>query len=254
MNRDEIVAAIHKAKFREAPANFKAFSASEIAQVNESRGADLLPRQEPGTRPSCALPYELYVAGNLSADKRTFIISMEAGNKLFGKKSAGAPFIIYAMNKYQQEELKVWNYAVRAGDKLTESWNLSDFEGGKYHLRVYGPNGFFREFSGSGSDTHVQVHCSYALDKKGKPTGDMQLLINNQGETGQTVIIADNSYQQKTIELTVAPGVTRPVVSLAKSYNWYDFNVQIGQSGIVKRFAGHVETGIESVTDPLMAG
>jgi phospholipase C len=253
VNRDEIVATIHKAKFKEAPANFKAFSASEIAQVNESRGTDLLPRQEPGTRPSCALPYELYVAGNLSVDKRTFTISMEAGNKVFGKKSAGVPFIIYAMNRYQQEELKVWNYAVRAGDKLTESWNLADFEGGKYHLRVYGPNGFFREFSGSDGDLNVQVDCTYALDKKGKPTGDMQLLINNQGQTGQTIVIVDNSYQQKTIELTVAPGVTRPVVPLAKNHNWYDFNVQIGKSEIVKRFAGHVETGHESVTDPLMA-
>ena len=42
-------------------------------------------------------------------------------------------------------------YAVRAGDTLKDEWDLSS-DLGIYHLRVYGPNGFFREFTGDNTD------------------------------------------------------------------------------------------------------
>ena len=84
---------------------------------------------------------------------------MNAGNKVFGAKSAGAPFIIYALNPYEGEVLRVWNYAVKAGDTLTESFKLAGFEGGQYHLRVYGPNGYFREFAGNAQEPEVAVSC-----------------------------------------------------------------------------------------------
>ncbi len=254
VDRDEFVTTIHKAQFRDIPANFKPLSASEMAQVNTNTSAgSYLPRQEPGTRPSCAIPYELYVEGNLSKDKKTFEISLQAGNKVFGKKSAGAPFIIYAINPYQGEELRVWNYAVRAGDTLTQTWNIADFADGKYHLRVYGPNGFFREFAGDGQDPDTAVSGSYVLNKSGKPTGDLQLRISNNGPREIAASIIDNAYGEKPVSLKIpAGGQSSGLLKLAQSHGWYDVSIQIDQSAAVKRYAGHVETGKESITDPLM--
>ena len=254
VNRDEFVTTIYKAQFRDAPSNFKALTQGEIGEINKSGSmSSYLPTQEAGTRPSCAIPYELYVEGNLSKDKKTFEVTMHAGNKVFGKKSVGAPFIIYAINPYQNEELRVWNYAVKAGDSLKQTWQISDFEGGKYHLRVYGPNGFFREFAGDSQDSDVIVTSSYAKDKAGKLTGDLQFTVNNNGGKAAKISVVDNVYGEKPLKLKAeARGKSTVTIKLGKSHNWYDISFQINQTEATRRYAGHVETGKESVTDPFM--
>jgi phospholipase C len=251
--RDEIVTEIHKAKFKEAPVNFKPLSASEVAEINKSSGfSPLLPAQEPGTRRACPSPYELYVDGKVNPDNQQFDIHFSAGNKFFGKKAAGSPFLVYASNAYQNDPLKVWNYAVRPGDQLTDHWKLADFETGQYHLKIYGPNGFFREFMGNGQDPHVDLRCTYVIDKKGRPTGDIQLDFQNHENSVQPVQVTDNAYGQKLIAISVpASGKISKVISLAKSFGWYDLTLKLG-NGTLKRLAGHVETGVESVTDPFM--
>lgn len=256
VDRDEILTTIHKAQFKEVPANFKALNAAEISKINANTSASpLLPKQEPGTRPSCAIPYELYADGALSDDKGSFEVSMHAGNKVFGQKSAGAPFIIYAMNPYDGEALRVWNYAVKAGDTLTESFKLTSFEGGRYHLRVYGPNGYFREFAGHAQEAEVAVSCGYVLAKTGMPTGDVELVSVNKGKKPLNLEITDNSYHHKKIEVNVPANETvKTVVPAIQSHQWYDFNVRTGSEDAVRRFAGRVETGKESTTDPFMGG
>jgi phospholipase C len=253
VDRDEIVTTIHKAQFRDVPANFKALSAGEIAEVNRNaRSGAVLPRQEPGTRRSCAIPYELYVDGNLSKDKSTFEISMHAGNKVFGKKSAGAPFIVYAINPYRGEELGVWNFAVKAGDTIKQSWNLSEFEEGKYHLRVYGPNGFFREFAGDKNDPEMVVLSAYTQDKNGKPIGDIAFKIDLGATKADSVSITDNVYGTGNGSIGGKGTGGSAVMKLAKSQQWYDVTIQVKNSAAMKRYAGHVETGKESTTDPYM--
>ncbi|GAA4435632.1 phospholipase C, phosphocholine-specific [Ravibacter arvi] len=252
VNRDEIVTTIHKAQFRDTPSNFRPLSADEISEINRNPAATaLLPAQEKGTRPSCAIPYELYAGGTLSKDRKTFEISLSAGNAVFGEKSAGAPFIIYAIRRYKGEELAVWNFAVKAGDTLKQTWNLADFDGEEYHLRVYGPNGFFREFAGSARDTDATVSCAYVQDKEGRLTGDLEVTVRNGEAKEISVTLVDNAYGQQPVGLKVPSGGRSSArLRLDKSHNWYDFKLRMDQS--VKRYAGHVETGRESVTDPFM--
>ncbi|MEO6286933.1 MAG: phospholipase C, phosphocholine-specific [Dyadobacter sp.] len=254
VNRDEIVTTIHQAQFRDAPSNFKPLSAGEIADANKNTSVSShLPKQEPGTRTSCAIPYELYVEGNLSKDKTVFEIALHASNKAFGEKAVGAPFIVYAMNPHQGEVLKVWNFAVKAGDTLKQTWKISDFEGGKYHLRVYGPNGFFREFAGDGQDHDLAVTCAYIPDKAGKLKGDLLFTIGNKSGKAASIAIIDNVYGEKPLHVEIsAGGSSLAVMTLTKSHNWYDISIQADQSKTIRRYAGHVETGTESVTDPFM--
>jgi phospholipase C len=44
------------------------------------------------------------------------------------------------------------------------------------------------------------------------------------------------------------------VLPLGHSHGWYDFTVKIDESGAEARFAGRVETGRPSISDPVMAG
>ncbi|GLU53741.1 phosphocholine-specific phospholipase C [Dyadobacter frigoris] len=260
VKHDEFIEGIHKAKFKGLPNGYKSLSATEISQINQDPSASqYMPQQEKGTRPARALPYQLYADGHLSADKKSFEIKLKSGNTIFGKDSAGSPFMVYAPGKYKDENVKVWNYAVKPGDVLNDSYKIGNFENQNYQLRAYGPNGFFREYTGNVNDPLVDVQCEYQLDKNKKPTGNIELIIKNTDPKNKiTVEIADNAYksagQKKTLEAAGSKSSTTVIVlNLEKSHSWYDFSLNFeGHKETQKRFAGHVETGKESISDPLM--
>jgi phospholipase C len=151
--------------------------------------------QEKGIRSSCALPYELYADGKLSADKKSITVSLKAGIKVFGSAAAGSSFFIY-MHRLNIEEKKTLHnraYAVAAGDVLKDDFEISGFEKWPYHLSVYGPNGFYREFSGNENDPLIDVIGIYEMIGN-RPTGKLALQFNNLGfETGR------NCHNSKSI-------------------------------------------------------
>ncbi|HEY7184183.1 MAG TPA: phospholipase domain-containing protein, partial [Blastocatellia bacterium] len=254
----------HKAKFKRPPDGFRRLTQTEIEQINRDPGSTtLLPRQEKGTRPSCPLPYQLYADGNLSDDKKSFQIEFRAGNEIFGANAAGSPFRVYAPGRYQNidqpnsyQDVRTWNYAVAAGDRLTDRWPLNEFETQNYYLRVYGPNGFFREYIGSRNDPPLAVECEYERAAEGGLSGKIELQIANlDRESSYTVEITDLAYKQAKQTKIIAPaGTARVLLDLESSSNWYDFSLKIsGVEGFEKRYAGRVETGRPGISDPAMA-
>jgi phospholipase C len=255
--KDEFVESIHKAQFKKLPDNYKLLTADEIALINKAPyTSPYMPKQEKGIKPSCALPYQLYADGKLSADKKSFGLKFTASDKVFGSSASGSPFNVYAPGKYLTEDLRTWAYTAKAGDTLTDEWPLTDFENSHYHLRVYGPNGFFREFKGSANDPALDVVCEYQpnhMDKK-KLTGNIELSLNNSGSHQQTVQITDHAYKTNNHLVTVKPsGKSLVMLNLINSHGWYDFSVKIsGVQTFEKRYAGRVETGKSSFSDPQM--
>ncbi|MEO5563806.1 MAG: phospholipase C, phosphocholine-specific, partial [Chitinophagaceae bacterium] len=257
LERDEFIESIHKAQFKNVPTNYKRLTNEEVAQINKDpRSSAFMAVQEKGIRSSCALPYELYTDGSLSADKKSFELSLKAGDQFFGASSAGSPFYVYAPGKYLQENVRTWNYAVMAGDIVTDNWLINDFENSNYHLRVYGPNGFFREFLGNQNDPGIDVIAMYEPGKSNtkKPGGNIIIPLKNNSKKLQTIIITDNSYKTGShTQSLAAMGSKNIVLNTSKSYGWYDFSVRIkGNPLFERRFAGRVETGVASKTDPLM--
>jgi len=267
LSRDPFVEKIYNAKFKQEPSNFKKLSETEIEKVNRNPASSgLMSQQEPGICPSNPLPYELYADGKLSADKKSFEITMQAHNKIFGDQSSGSPFNIYAPGKYLSietidgqdkvfEPVRTWHYAVTAGDSLNDEWPLSEFEDNNYHLRVYGPNGFFREFIGSINDPLLQISCGYQASRLSQKalTGNVELKITNL-DPGHPVDlkITDNGYKSKPVFKKVASEQII-VLNLKSSFGWYDFSVSVkGNPLFNMRYAGRVETGKETFTDPLM--
>ncbi|WP_315823189.1 phospholipase domain-containing protein [Paraflavitalea speifideaquila] len=150
----------------------------------------------------------------------------------------------------------MWDYAVAAGDALTDNWKLSDFENGIYHLQVYGPNGFFREFTGSKDEPSVFIRPTYepASDNPAQLSGKLVLTFANGAKTPQTVIITDNAYKTASQTVIVQPGRENlAIINTIKSHSWYDFTFTVkGHATYSKRYAGRIETGRNSKTDPLM--
>lgn len=267
VDRNKLMQEVYNAGFKDVPSNFTVLSDAEIRQAKKDRNVPFLPGQEPGVKDSCALPYELYVEGMLSKDKKTFCISFNAADHVFGNEAAGAPFNVYAPGKYLQkgrdgnrvfEAVGAWPYAVSAGDILKDEWPLDHFEAENYHLRVYGPNGFYREFSGNADDPEVEITCGY--EEKGrfikKLSGNVALRIVNRSDRDIRVAVTDRAYKNPEYAGRIkADSRETIVVPTGKSYGWYDFSVKIeGVPIFARRYAGRVETGKHSRTDPFMGG
>jgi len=252
--KNEFLESIHKAQFKKLPDDYKPLTTDEISQINRApRLSPYMPKQEQGIKPSCALPYELYAQGRLTTDKRSFEINLTAGNELYGASAAGSPFNVYAPGRYLQEDVRTWAYAVKAGDSVTDSWPLNEFENGQYHLRVYGPNGFFREFKGNAIHPRIEAACDYTT--KAADHYSVNITLENFTGQDQYVEIIDNAYNSKSIH-QVLPGAERSAgvfIALNTSFGWYDLSVKVpGHDIYERRFAGRVETGRPSYTDPLM--
>ncbi|MFT4156244.1 phosphocholine-specific phospholipase C [Parafilimonas sp.] len=269
LKRDLFVETIYNAKFKEEPSNFKKVSPEEIQQINRDPAASsLMPQQEPGTKPANPLPYELYAGGILSRDKKSFEIKMEARKNVFGEKAAGSPFSVYAPGEYVSleaekasqktfEPLRPWHFAVKAGEAVIEKWPLGNFKDDQYHLRLYGPNGFFREFAGNAQDPDIHVDCAYQTDvaNKNQLTGNLIVSIVNLSKiSAYDIEIEDNAYKAPPVSKKIGPSKTEVIaLNLSKSFGWYDFSVGLpNKPGFIKRFAGRVETGKETYTDPFM--
>ena len=169
-------------------------------------------------------------------------------------RSAGAAFIVYAVQS--PGVMRIRNYAVKAGDRLEDSWLLTDFEGGRYDLRVYGPNGFFRAFAGGADDVPVEVAVSpeVASTTKAGPSGRVRItFVNRDDSRGHTVAVRDNSYGATSSQKLVSAGDQATVVlDTRRSYGWYDLSARIGTGQSENRYSGRIETGEWSLSDPAM--
>ena len=94
------------------------------------------PAQEPGVRPTRALPYAL--AANGRATSGGFVIDF------VNTGTAGAHFGVYA-DRFRTDG--PWRYTVEAGKTLSDTW-VAGTPTGAYDLTAYGPNGFLRRFAG----------------------------------------------------------------------------------------------------------
>jgi phospholipase C len=268
LSRDTVIQGIHQAKFKKLPSGYKGLTREEIEQIKSAPGASpLLPRQEHGVRRSCALPYQLYADGALNPERTRFTLRFEARNEVFGKRSAGSPFNVYAFHgnaahgdAFQgQAEMTMRAYAVAAGDSLVDSWAVSDFDNGVYHLKVHGPNGFLREFQGGGNDPSVEINVDYGRAKRNPKvlSGHLEIkLVNRDNRLSHVIEIRDNAYQGGVRKQALPPGGKATLVlDTSHSFGWYDFSVRVAESKpFATRYAGRVETGKWSYSDPAMGG
>lgn len=254
VERNAFVQSIHEAKFKEVPKNFHALNADEINIANTNpKASAVLPRQEKGTRPASALCYEPVANGYVDKSTQRFKLTLGAGNTFFKKEANGIPFNVYARG-YKNEKAKNRAFAVGAGYTLTEDFSIHDFTNGQYHLEVYGPNGFFRKFLGNANEPSLTAILKNETAAGGKPTGHAVLEIVNNSSARQTIRIKDISYGHKEKTVMLLPKEKKQVtVQAADTAGWYDVLLTIqNANGYAQQFAGKIETGRATTTDPAM--
>lgn len=194
--------------------------------------------QEKGTRYSRGLTYRLNVDYQFPENSIIRLTFQNTGE-------AGAVFHVYDLNRLEQIPRR---YTVEAGKKLTGDWKGIG-ERGSYDLEVYGPNGFFRKIKGS--TFHDQVTCKVNyIEKRGK----LELKASNNGQNPVLIKIQSNAYNYPGAEdKWIKPSKAfSQKWELINSGNWYDFTLET-EEGHFYRFAGRLETGEDSISDPAMA-
>ncbi len=202
-----------------------------------------LPRQEPGLRLARALPYELSASGRIDGAAGRFWIDFANHGE------AGAAFQVYAGNRADGP----WSYTVEAGKTLSDYWSAAAVSAGEYELAVYGPNGFLREFVGNVGAASGGANPEARLEYDARGEG-VVLTLSNHGDQPCRLKLSSAYGDEPGQVHVLQPGATfKDYRSLRESFGWYDLHVTADvPDGFLRRFAGHVETGRSSVSDPAL--
>jgi phospholipase C len=251
VDRDRFVEQIHRAQFEQPPKGFRPLTGAEAEALRRDvHATPLMPRQEPGLRPSRALPYELDVAARHDAARGGIVLRFEARNELFGDRAAGAPFVVYS----RHGDFACRHYAVAPGSSVEDFWQAGD--GGRYHLCADGPNGFMREFAGDAGDPALQIDV--LAPAAGEPPAELCVRLTPGADlrSDLKLIARDHAYRNQEQRVSVGPGQAVTVkVPVGASHGWYDFSLLVdGHDTFSRRFAGRVETGAEGMSDPQLSG
>jgi phospholipase C len=202
-----------------------------------------MPTQEPGRRLARSLPYRLQADATVDAAAQTVSIAFEntgAVGAFFQVRTAQAA-------KNSGQGTGPWGYTVDPHKRvLSDRWSPTD--GGSYDLSVYGPNGFFRRVAGTLTRTSANLEVKVLAEIAGEV---ILLAIENVAPVHTTVTIA-NQYDLREEHFALAPGgrIAVPVL-IATSFRWYDVVVTASTDpGFVRHYAGHIENGFDSVSDP----
>lgn len=198
-----------------------------------------LPQQEQGVRPSRALPYILHT----SSVANTANVQLKFAN--VGEQ--GGLFHVYDKLNLDQYPRR---YAVESKKQLDDLWDLTN---NKYDLWVLSHNGFHRHFKGDMTEiskANVLPEIQVCYDNE---NGDIYLKLHNTGSVACTLTIKDKAYfklAEKTV--TVKPNTEEQIPFILKdSGQWYDYEVSCKEApSFYRRFAGRVENGQDSVSDP----
>jgi len=196
--------------------------------------------QEKGTRFSRALPYRLNTNAKGFSDQKKLQLPFD------NKGAAGAVFHVYDLQHLDRIPRR---YTVEAGKSLLDEWDLSK-DNGAYQLEIFGPNGYFCSFSGNVNTSEPEISVRYDHEK-----GGVTLIVQNDAKEHISIQVNPNAYVgYKSAKLKIAPGSKADKTwMLGKSGNWYDFTMKMeGNTHYERRFAGRVETGKDSVSDPAM--
>lgn len=247
-----------------------------------------MPVQAPGYRPSRALPYELHVSADTHVTRGTVKLRFANTGRaaavfhVYDKQQldsmpadAALPTAPAALLAFRDQYPLPRRYVVEPGKSVDDEWAVQAQSGGRYDLWVLGPNGFHRRFKGdltalrSRHAPAPEVRIAYA-----PASGSLRLEARNEG-AGQLILKVRSNKLYGRLESTKPHSFWgrergrgtgtewdlrldgRSTESLQWNLNstgwWYDLVVTCdADASFLRRFAGRMETGRHSVSDPGM--
>jgi len=200
-----------------------------------------LPVQEPGTRPARAVPYR--------ANSHAVVDPASGSVELFFESASQSAVVFQVRSGNTQTG--PWTYTVGGESKISDTWPITANGQSEYDLSVYGPNGFARSFKGGVSGSG---NANFNITSFFEPIlTAMSLSFQNRGKACNLTVL--DVYTGKTYSQHFEQGqIWVNTWLLIGNSGWYDFVVHVDtDASFEQRFSGHVETGIDSMTDPAIA-
>ena len=250
VDRNEYIEQIYMAKEKQLPSDYIMLSDSDVRNLQKSNKLlEGVPEQEKGTKPACAIPYNLSLNCKTQKDTKAVELMIRCHAGLSRTKKIAAPFQVYDLKALvNNAKGSCYDFTVTEGEKLSYPVKQASND---YHLKAYAPNGFYREFKGSMgelSDLEIAVHQIGS-------TTELQWTIQNPTNEKLQITIVDNAYKREAFQFNLKKNTKTFSLNVASSAGWYDHSITIeGYPSFEQRFAGHVENGKVSTTDPLMGG
>jgi len=210
------------------------------------------PVQLSGVRPARALPYELAAHAAVRSNPGR-PGSGRIDIRFINSGSAAAVFHVYDRLNLAAVPRR---YTVEAGKQIADAWQPDG--AGAYDLWLLGPNGWHRHITGNArlalgagqANPEVEVLTQRA-------DGMLAVSLRNVGRAACTFVLSPNKYLASSPQtFVVFPGqIQVQRLSTSSAAGWYDWTARVqGLSGWSRRFAGHIETGSPSISDPAMEG
>src|SRR6202012_2923629 len=186
-----------------------------------------VPQQEPGVRPSRALPYELFVRVDESSSGKLTM-------RFVNTARAGAVFLVYAAGSADAPR----SYTVEAGKHLQDTLPLN--ADGRYEFSVHGPNGFLRRYAGklvadnwwNGTETARPV----VAEGYDVANGNLQLRLENVGSARCQFTIVNAYDANNVIKHSVRGGDTDNLyLDLRNAHGWYDLAITVDTDPVFAR-------------------
>jgi phospholipase C len=188
-----------------------------------------LPRQERGVRPARALPYALHADAKLTGDSLAVTF-----------RNTGRATAVFLARSSDEPR----TYTVEPGKSLTGTWPAA----GGYDVAVHGPNGFHRSFRGEPQAPAVAITAEYNTHAE-----KVTLLVRNHDRREVRLTVRDGyTGRRSTLSLRGGQSTARSW-SVAQTQGWYNL-VVTGGGPLHQEYAGHVENGRDSISDPAMGG
>lgn len=217
----------------------------KVQPLPETPGS--MPRQERGQRPARPLPYALEVQGLWSESHQTYSLTFH------NTGSAAAVFLVHDLAGQTDPR----SYTVETGKVLMDEWALSTRTDVGHDLEVRGPNGFFRHFRASHPALSQRQSGSMEVRTAAQALdgGKLKLTLHNRSRRVLTAVVRAADYMnQPQRQVSVAPGAQLTSVhALSATKGWYDLSVRLlDDEHFLCCFAGHVETGSATWSDPAL--
>jgi phospholipase C len=202
------------------------------------------PVQAAGARPARALPYALNAHASV---ERPGQLRLQLHNQ------GHSATVVQVYDRLRLTELPR-RYTVGPGQTLSETWATQ--ADGLHDLWLLGPNGWHRQFRGR---ARVDEPTAKLLPRA--DSSALSLSLHNPSAQAITWRLQAAAYQANTprsIELAASERL-RIELPLDPQHHWYDWvltraDAPTDASVCLKRWAGHVETGHPSLSDPAMHG
>ncbi|RYG32197.1 MAG: DUF756 domain-containing protein, partial [Burkholderiales bacterium] len=196
----------------------------------------MTPVQATGVRRSRPLPYALDVALTTNTPRITF-------------RNTGSATAVLHVYDCKRLDAPPRRYTVEPGKMLQDDW--APAADGSYDLFVQGPNGFHRRFASAKTGAGPLVTL-VAVGRK------VQLRLNNPEKTPRSIRVTSEPYAKDLkgwASKLAANGAANELWDLSPTSGWYDLTVRVdGLTGWSQRFAGRLDTGVATMTDPALGG